>query len=169
MEQYRADIWQFYQNKKSAGELSLNLKHPTAAKLRNECLLLFRKGLDKADYRMLRSFLGRPDNEEIYESAIRRFDPDKFKPLNNFLKKGTNTDEKNIELLAWLIDFRPRPFSNYKSVNMLLPESNLDLTTQLIDNYGQIGRKEVTLEYPSGVKVLVDAYDFSLIARLVRL
>lgn len=66
---------------------------------------------------MLRSFLEKPDNEDISESAIRRFDPDKFKPLNNFLKKGTNTDLKNIELLAWLIDFRPRPYSNYKVIN----------------------------------------------------
>lgn len=165
MEQYRADIWQFYQNKKKSGELSLNLKHPTAAKLRNECLLLFRKGLDRADYRTLRSFLGRPDNEEIYESAIRRFDPDKFKPLNNFLRKGTNTDEKNIELLAWLIDFQPRPYSNYR----LTPSNIKEISSPYITTDVRLNRKEVTLEYPSGVKLFVDAYDFHLIAQLVRL
>ncbi|RKR82859.1 hypothetical protein BDD43_3050 [Mucilaginibacter gracilis] len=165
MEQYRADIWQFYQYKKSSGELSLNLKHPTAAKLRNECLLLFRKGLDKSDYRMLRSFLERPDKEEIYESSIRRFDPDKFKPLNNFLKKGTNTDEKNIELLAWLIDFRPRPFSNYR----LTHSYSTDVGQEATVAEKRLDRKEVILEYPSGVKLFVDAYDFSLIAQLVRL
>lgn len=165
MEQYRADIWQFYQNKKNSGELSLNLKHPTAAKLRNECLLLFRKGLDKSDYRMLRSFLERPDNEEIYESAIRRFDPDKFKPLNNFLKKDTNTDEKNIELLAWLIDFRPRPYSNYR----VTPGDSTEVASAWMVADEPQNRKEVTLEYPSGVKLFVDAYDFSLIAQLVRL
>ncbi|MES2274972.1 MAG: hypothetical protein V4592_03040 [Bacteroidota bacterium] len=165
MEQYRADIWQFYQDRKSSGELSLNLKHPTAAKLRNECLLLFRKGLDRADYRTLRSFLCRPDNEEIYESAIKQFDPDKFKPLNNFLKKGTNTDEKNIELLAWLIDFRPRPYSNYR----ITPRHSTEIVSFLMVADEQQIRKEVTLEYPSGVKLFVDAYDFSLIAQLVRL
>lgn len=165
MEQYRAEIWQFYQNKKSSGELSLNLKHPTAAKLRNECLLLFRKGLDRADYRMLRSFLERPDNEEIYESAIKRFDPDKFRPLNNFLKKGTNTDEKNIELLAWLIDFRPRPYSNYRVITGYSKE--IAAVPLVMDE--QANRKEITLEYPSGVRLFVDAYDFPLIAQLVRL
>lgn len=45
--QYRAEIWQFYLDKRNAGELSLNLKHPTAAKLRNECVTLFRKGMDR--------------------------------------------------------------------------------------------------------------------------
>jgi len=165
MEQYRAEIWQFYQDKRNSGELSLNLRHPTAANLRNECLSLFRKGLDRSDYRMLSSFLERPGNEEITESMIRRFDPDKFKPLNNFLKKGTHTSEKNIELLAWLIDFRPRPYSNYRIVNGYSNQPALAIMT----GEEPLQRKEVTLEYPSGVKLFVDAYDVSLIAQLVRL
>lgn len=143
----------------------MNLTHPTAAKLRNECLILFKRGLDRADTRMLKSFLGWSDKEEIYESAIKRFDPDKFKPLNNFLKKGIKTDEKNIELLAWLIDFRPRPYSKYQFGS----GGNGEVTPALAIKEERTTRKEVILEYPSGVKLLVDASDFLLIAQLVRL
>jgi hypothetical protein len=39
-------------------------------------------------------------------------DVDRFRPLINHLNKKTeNTDEKNIELLAWLIDFSRRPYT----------------------------------------------------------
>lgn len=81
------------------------------------------------------------------------------------MRKGTNTDEKNIELLAWLIDFRPRPYSNYR----ITPGYSKEIASPLIIGDERLNRKEVTLEYPSGVKLFVDAYDFSLIAQLVRL
>lgn len=165
IDNYRSEIWRYYENKKISGDLSLNLSFPTAAKLRNECLLKFRKGLANADYRMLKSFLERPDNEEIYEAAIKRFDPDKFKPLNNFLKRGTKTDEKNIELLAWLIDFQPRPYSFYRFAS--------NATSEIIANADPLTinskEKKITLEYPSGVILSVDAYDINLISRLIRL
>jgi hypothetical protein len=164
-ENYRIEIQRFYEKKKSSGELSLNLMYPTAAKLRNECLALFRTGLNDADYRTLKSFMERPDSEELHESAIRRFDPDKFKPLNNFLRKGTNTDEKNIELLAWLIDFRPRPYSIYR----FTAGKNTELLSRPITKEDPAVGKKVTLEYPSGVILSVDANDISLIAQLIRL
>ncbi|MGE9310792.1 hypothetical protein ACLOAU_04080 [Niabella sp. CJ426] len=61
----------------------------------------------------MKSFFECPLNEELHPSRIKRFDIDKFKPLQNFLKKPVNTREKNIELLAWLIDFKFRPYSRY--------------------------------------------------------
>lgn len=79
-------------------------------------------------------------------------------PATNFLKKGIKTDEKNIELLAWLIDFRPRPYSKYQFGS----GSNGEVAPALAIKEERTTRKEVILEYPSGVKLLVDASDFLL-------
>ena len=62
---------------------------------------------------MLKEFFGMAVNEELSDLTIKKCDVDKFKPVCNFLRRKNNTREKNIELLAWLIDFKPRPFSNY--------------------------------------------------------
>jgi hypothetical protein len=113
IEQYRAEVRKFYYTQRELGRLSINLTYPTVARLRNECLMLFNDGCNKADLRILTSFLGRPNNGELHESAIRRCDPDKFKALYNFLKRDIKTSEKNFELLAWLIDFQPRQYAKY--------------------------------------------------------
>ncbi|MCH5716687.1 hypothetical protein [Niabella hibiscisoli] len=106
-----------YSKKKASGELSFNLKHPTPASLRSECHLLFTGNrYTKADLYTLKSFFQCPENEELRPTKIKRFDADKFKPLNNFLKLAINTSEKNVEILAWLIDFKHRPYSRYIDV-----------------------------------------------------
>lgn len=117
MEKYRSEVRRFYETQKALGRLSLNLTYPTVSKLRNECLMLFNEGCDESDLRILKSFMERPIKDKLHESAIRRFDPDKFKALYNFLKRDIKTSEKNVELLAWLIDFHPRPYSNYLSAS----------------------------------------------------
>lgn len=82
--------------------------------MRSECHLLFEeKRYTNADIQILKFFFLCPANEELRPSKIKRFDADKFKPLQNFLKLGLNTNEKNVEILAWLIDFKNRPYSRY--------------------------------------------------------
>lgn len=239
-EEYRIVVLRAYKEKKEAGELSINLTHPTCANIRNEVLARFRAGCNKADLRMLQDFLERTNDGELYDKAIKRCDPEKFKPLINFLRRETNTHEKNVELLAWLIDFHCRPSTRYycapairtspndlserelrepsnRASRVYLPadiqELALDLPTgvtqtnaehryagstheydSLVNGRGfkcspqkqvskkdqfyepddfyfnkSILRKEVTIEYPSGAKLSVDASDLSLIAQLVRL
>ncbi|MFA6152003.1 MAG: hypothetical protein WC716_11825 [Chitinophagaceae bacterium] len=220
MEKYKLAVLEFYEQKKSAGELSANLIHFTPANIRNEFRLLFSAGCDNTDKRTLKEFFELPFDREISDLAVRKCDPDKFKPLCNFLKKGIQTREKNIELLAWLIDFRPRPFSNYSRTSngktdrlsalsitergiveqmMIDPVSRSEYTgSAQREPYGmninsssktnqhgspgtavadypylipreKEGKKVVTLEYPTGVKLSVDVSDLSLIAQLIRL
>lgn len=202
IEEYRSEVLRFYQEKKAAGMLSMNLMYPTPANLRNEFRLLLNEGCDKTDQRMLKEFFAMPLQTVLSEVPQRKYDPEKFKALCNFLLKGTNSRERNIELLAWLVDFRPRPFSNYwRTVSgKSEPLSELAITEKgiveehqyqrgqslkalkqwsateqlapqevtLLD-YGQDLQKKLTLEYPSGVKVCVDASDLSLIAQLVKM
>ncbi|WEK17831.1 MAG: hypothetical protein P0Y49_13590 [Candidatus Pedobacter colombiensis] len=222
IEKYRFAVISFYEEKKTAGELSKNLMYPTCANIRNEFQLLFEAGCDNLDNRMLKEFLEIPYEKEISDLAVKKCDTDKFKPLNNFLKKGIKTREKNIELLAWLINFRPRPFSNYwrlsnsktdqlselsitesgiveKNRSELLytgqhsspmqketeicVKARLDLYNQdysTVKDNDQVAhssfisndrllQKLVTLEYPSGIKLSVDASDLSLIEQLLKL
>lgn len=112
-EKYRNDVREFYEKQKSLGLLSMNLTYPTTARLRNECLVLFNDGCNDNDLRILTSFLGRPMKDQLLEPAIRYCDTDKFKALCNFLERDIKTSEKNTELLAWLINFKPRQYVNY--------------------------------------------------------
>lgn len=203
--------------KKALGDLSTNLMKPTCANIRNEFRLLFNAGCDNSDKGIIKEFFLMPFGTEISDLAVKRCDTDKFKALCNFLQKGIKTHERNLELLAWLIDFNPRPFSKFCRLsngktnvlselsiteNGIVEENKLEVLNHRQPsslaqetNYVKSGflpkqdywpekhndlighpistdrfiRKEVTLVYPSGVKVSVDASDISLIAELVRL
>ncbi|MBO9684850.1 MAG: hypothetical protein J7502_19630, partial [Flavisolibacter sp.] len=123
-------------------------------------------------------------------SCIRHFDLDKFKPLSNYLKKGLNTRDKNVELLAWLIEFEYRPFAKYIDVlagrgkdlsNLYVPkkrsfaDSVIEAVTapepQFPENnfVEKIYEKIIELEYPSGVKLRVDSSDMRFIEKLLNL
>jgi len=101
-----------YQKKIAANNaFPLSLIQPTPARLKAECLAVCNKRFERKDERTLRAFFGEGGDKGASLQAINRCDVDKFRPLNNFLKESTGTtDPKNIELLAWLIDFKDRPF-----------------------------------------------------------
>lgn len=109
---YTASIVADYHQQKTKGTLSLNLMNPTPSCIKNELLIVLEGRTKKEELKTLRLFFGERENEGEYERAIRNAEVDIFKPLSNFLKgKTTKTEEKNIELLAWLIDFSPRPYT----------------------------------------------------------
>lgn len=112
-EDYEKEVRNLYQMKKESHELSLNLVHPTPSNLKKECMIQFKIRCGPKDMIMLRSFFERTSEEDFYSSSIRFFDRDKFRPLSNYLRTICTTSEKNIELLAWLINFAPRPYATY--------------------------------------------------------
>ena len=123
LEDYKKGVTACYHQKKVMGQLSLNLAHPTPAKLREECLLVLNARRQGKDEKIIKDFfnLGAVSND--YSHSIRKFDADKLRPLVNLLKdRIENPDSRNIELLAWLIDFEPRPYkfgTDYTSCPML--------------------------------------------------
>jgi hypothetical protein len=154
---YKEKVILAYQKKKEANAISINLLRPTPGKLKDECLSVFGERCLKKDEKTLRLFFGPKDNIMDYGQGIGKFEIDKFRPLLNFLNGKTNvTEEKNIELLAWLIDFEPRPFqygTNYKEdVKAEIAQEVIDDTqkTENKDNRvspnqenDEIGNKEV--------------------------
>ncbi len=109
---YQKQVLLTYHEKKTANQLSPNLVHTTPGRLREECIAVFTARYDHHhDEKTIRLFFGQREDAADYLRAIRNFKAEKFKPLDNFLKGDTVvTQEKNIELLAWLTDFKPRPY-----------------------------------------------------------
>jgi hypothetical protein len=116
LEEYRDQVYQVYLEKKQKGVLPLNLEDPKPANLRDECLVVLSQRNLPNDEKILSDFFGISKAGKDYSFSIYQYDLKLFKPLQNFLKGKTKQPEtKNINLLAWLIDFENRPFKfDYK-------------------------------------------------------
>jgi hypothetical protein len=122
---YQRLIVEDYEQKKAANTLSQRLIHPTPARLREECVEVFRARFEKRDENTLKGFFGERNDEASYLQAIERCDIDRFRPLIKFLKKDViNSDVRNIELLAWLINFEPRPWEFNKEYTVDAPAAS---------------------------------------------
>ncbi len=111
IENYKRDVLRYYQKRKAEADLPPSMTDPTPASLRDECLSVFQERVSDVDDKVLRGFFGPLQKIDEYEGLIKRTDLDKYKPLINFLRGQTSTTEmKNIELLAWLIDYQKRPY-----------------------------------------------------------
>lgn len=109
--EYQALVLEEYREKTEAGVLSFRLMSPSPANLRDECAAVCRERFGKKDERILRDFFGQQKDAAGYLHAIEACPVSRFKPLLNFIRGQILTpDERNVELLAWLIDFSPRPW-----------------------------------------------------------
>ncbi|MBQ0732952.1 hypothetical protein [Aquimarina celericrescens] len=109
---YRDEILEKYKKEKG-GEMSSYLIEPTRKQIKEACLWLLDKRKEKYDDRILSRFFKFKEGENKMH-AIERVNGDKFKPIVNFLTGETkSTTPANLELISWLIDFRPRPLSVY--------------------------------------------------------
>ncbi|TSJ36547.1 hypothetical protein FO440_22215 [Mucilaginibacter corticis] len=108
--EHKKNVLESYRLLKASGPLSENLKLPAPAKLRDECGAIIERRFSKDDREILSSFFGHQDDLAGYVDAIEAIDIDLFKPLIRFMN-GTvqNPHSKHVELLAWLIDYHPRP------------------------------------------------------------
>lgn len=113
-ESFQQAVVTSYRDRKSGHALPTELESPTPAKLKRYSLQLLANRPSRADEPVLQQFFGPLREGDGIEEAMRRFDIEKFKPLIRYLDgKTTTTDEKNIKLLAWLIDFQPRPYERW--------------------------------------------------------
>lgn len=93
------------------------LLSPSPAQLRDFCLALCDKAdLSNDDRTILNNFfkVGSTDVKEI-ATIISKFDIDKFKPIQNFLKGKTTTSKNHavIEMVALLYDYEMRPYGKF--------------------------------------------------------
>ncbi|WP_157274070.1 hypothetical protein [Pedobacter sp. BAL39] len=139
-EEYKMRVMTAYREKHLLGELSNNISNSTPGKLKEECKFVYEtRELIGSDRQILRDFFGAIPDMTDFKSIIKNFDRDRFRPLNSFLHDNNRIpDGKNIELLAWLIDYQDRPFrfDVFKSEGEETPQTpdppTIDLPTQLV-------------------------------------
>lgn len=107
LEESQNSVLDAYKSRKKKNTLSDNLSNPTAANLRNECVSVFHNRPDSNIKSTLQSF-GPIGFNIVNAEDILNIDPDKFRPLLNFINGNvTNPNLHNVKLLAWLINFGP--------------------------------------------------------------
>jgi hypothetical protein len=110
--EYKKLVLEDFDQKILAQQLPAELISPTPGGLKSESVKICERRFDSKDEILLSSFFNKREDAYAYRQAIYNGNADVFKPLTNFLKdRSINTALKNIDLLAWLIDFRPRPYN----------------------------------------------------------
>jgi len=135
LENYNQAVIAAYKIAKNNHSLSANLDRPTPAKLKRECLDLFHERNTPQEYEPFKAFFGKKNNKQEYYNALQHADPDMFRPLNALLRSGAenNLTERNIHLLAWMINFEHgpyRPGGTYDFLSFKNPSSPPEKTSE---------------------------------------
>lgn len=164
-----------YHNMVISNRVSLNLCPLTPGNVKRECKAVCTERFRKVDERLLSAVFGYAENVKGYLQAIEGCDIDKFRPMINFVEgRSKDTDAKNIELLAWLIDFKDRPFNStgkYGGLKHHLREGELQIVTDVNHDQASIqptktsGEKPIVLSNRSRLRInlLVTALIISLL------
>jgi hypothetical protein len=138
---YKKGIKAKYDEAKT-GEFSGFLMNPSPAELKNLCLLLWDRGCNNLDQEILERFFDFNDKSNK-RKQIENFDVDKLRPISNFLKGRTGTTRPiNMDLIAVLVDFNPRPCWKFRSRNS---EELTEILTEVIAT-NEIVNKEGRIE-----------------------
>jgi len=111
-EEYKQLVISHYLEILQSDDPSINLKDPTPANLKKECLDIYLSRYNaESDSRILKDFFGKPDQNGSYANAIDTFTTANFRPVQQLmLKTDKDSSGRVVELLAWLTDYQPRPF-----------------------------------------------------------
>lgn len=123
--EYKKLVLEDFDQKILAQQLPAELISLTPGNLKLASVNICDDRFDPKDAIILDSFFGKKENAYAYRQAIQNSSVDVFRPLINLLKKRSiKPSLKNVNLLAWLIDFRPRPFHP----NLIIADINQDQT-----------------------------------------
>ncbi|WP_448698121.1 hypothetical protein ACFGVR_14970 [Mucilaginibacter sp. AW1-3] len=112
---YQGAIIEDYHQKVKQSRMAQNLVHLKTTQIRQECLDVFDRRYQESEEDVLKGFFGQQKGKEEYRTAIEKFDVDRFRQIRALLKdEVAKTDQRNVELVAWLIDFQPRPFTKWQ-------------------------------------------------------
>lgn len=95
------------------GEFSSYLLDPKLTSLRTICEIIVDRELSKADENTFRLFFNVTKDDDL-KKGIQKFDIDRLKPIQFFIKRENyNAGVEYLEILAIIVDFKPRPLSNF--------------------------------------------------------
>lgn len=130
-----------YDERRNDNRLSRLLMDPTTANIRQECLNVHNERIKKGQIEedILRAFFGVPPAGKNFDYVIEKHHADKFRPLRSLIKKKVkNPSLITVELLAWLLDFTPRPLAYAQKI--LATTSDLLVTGENIKNSFEIDK-----------------------------
>jgi hypothetical protein len=133
---YSKAVLACYHQKLADNDLSVDIRQLSPGSLQSACLEVCRERYDRKDERILKGFFGKGSDQAACLLAIDDMEIDKFRPLVYFMKGRTkNPDDKVVELVAWLIDFKDRPYDIRKDYPVALhgprgPYIDIDVSTR---------------------------------------
>lgn len=127
---YRNAVKAKYEIEKS-GNFHGFLKNPSPALLRELCLLKFDNGLNRIDEEIFRIYF-RINEIGNLRDVIYNYKISKFKAVWKFLIGGSiNTSLQNLNLIAVLVDFNPRPYNKFSKTDEEQIEAEIE--TEVIE------------------------------------
>ncbi|AYL94245.1 hypothetical protein [Mucilaginibacter celer] len=109
--EYKLLVLADYDEKALKQPLPAELLVPTPGNIKAEIVKICEQGLTVGDEKILRSFVGEKLDAAGYRNAFLNRKADPFRPLVGALEnRSVKTHIRNIDLLALLIDYRPRPY-----------------------------------------------------------
>lgn len=110
MSEYLKDILSTYEKKKQEMALSIRLSNPTPANIRLECISIYRTRHKPTEDKILTEFVTPDKDGKLSLKSFDSVNAETFKQVPRIIKgEVPNPGLKYIELIAWLIDFNPRP------------------------------------------------------------
>jgi hypothetical protein len=137
IEEYPELVLSTYKKMRENGELRTVIPKETTAALKNACLKVYDGRYNPEDADILSVFFNVDKMGCDFRKVISNVKSDYFKALWKHIRDKTETtDERNSDLLAWLIDFKPRPsgsyYKNLREVKQITEDSNDE--TNIITN-----------------------------------
>lgn len=130
-EKFQQEVLDLYLDLRNRHALPSGLENLNRANLRRYAQSVLADRYDRKDDEVIRQFFDPRNHYASHEERIDRFELDGFRPLVSFLEgKTTRPDERVVKILAWLIDFEPRPYREWlKAGEAATPIINGDETT----------------------------------------
>jgi hypothetical protein len=125
IDNYAKLVLMAYHQKRADGSLPIGLIYPTPASLRDECLRACQDRFLEKDKSAIKGFFVEGSDSKTFSKTIEQYPLGKFRTIINYLNSdGTiNTKDKNVLLLAWLIDFEDRPYEYGKKYGAALADA----------------------------------------------
>ncbi len=162
---YRDEILEKYKREKG-GEMISYLIEPTRKQIKEACIWLLDRRKGKYDEGILNRFFKFNEGENKLQ-AIERVKGDKFKPIVNFLNGETkSTTPANLELISWLIDFKPRPLSVYLRSNFIPEENEVQKHKDQKDLYVAYGKEVQVPDIPETKVIHKDNRSITIISQI---
>ena len=114
IDSYASSIRSKYLNDKESVKVPSEIMKLTRANIKKLVLNLFDVGLSNDDQRVLSNFFD-VKHQDTLRRKIKSIDSDRFRPICEYLRgnQGSLQSHDAVELMAVLLDFKPRPYRKY--------------------------------------------------------